>query len=86
MLGLSLGKLLILILLIGIVWYGFKYVQRVEEIRQRLRRQMDGQGRGAGQDGNSRVAEDLVKCPRCGAYVAAKSRASCGRADCPWGS
>ncbi|HXP30506.1 MAG TPA: hypothetical protein VN832_05415 [Stellaceae bacterium] len=84
MLGLSLGKLLILILLIGIVWYGFKYVQRVEEIRQRLRRQTGGQRRDDSQDG-SRAAEDLVKCPRCGAYVAVKSRASCGRADCPWG-
>ena len=28
-------------------------------------------------------AEDLVQCPKCGAYVAARGAGPCGRGDCP---
>jgi hypothetical protein len=83
MLGLSLGKLIVLALLVLIVWYGFKYVQRVEDVRRMLRREIERR-RGQPQQKRTVVAEDLVKCTRCGAYVATGSRSSCGRADCPW--
>lgn len=81
MLGFSFGKLLVLAVIILIVWYGFKYVQRVEELQRMLRREMRRRRDGAPQP-RTLPAEDLVKCERCGAYVAAGSRASCGRADC----
>ena len=29
-------------------------------------------------------AEDMVQCPACKAYVAARGVRSCGRADCPY--
>lgn len=83
MLGLSLGKLLFLALIIAVVWYGFKYQRRLEEIRGMLRREM--RSRQARQRPQGLDVEDLVKCPRCGAYVAARDAAACGRADCPWG-
>lgn len=35
-----------------------------------------GEGGGA--------AEDLIPCPKCGAYVAASGASSCGRSDCPY--
>jgi uncharacterized protein len=83
MLGLSFGKLLVLILLVLVVWYGFKYVQRVEDVRRMLRRELERR-QGKPQPNQPIPAEDLVKCARCGAYVATGSRSSCGRADCPW--
>lgn len=84
MLGLSLGKLLFLAIVITVVWYGFKYVQRVEEVRRALRREMERR-QGRAQPGPRTIkAEDLVKCAHCGAYVPANSANSCGRADCPW--
>jgi uncharacterized protein len=86
MLGLSLGKLLVLAIIVAAVWYGFKYVQRVEEVRRMLRQVQRQQQQRASRAGPQTLeAEDLVKCRQCGAYVAARSTTSCGRPDCPWG-
>jgi uncharacterized protein len=85
MLGFSLGKLIVLIVVILVVWYGYKYVARLEQIRQalhRARRAAEAQQRGGG---TPRLkAEDMVKCRACGAYVAAEGAGRCGRGDCPW--
>jgi len=85
MFGLSPGKLLLLALVFLVVWYGWKYTKRVEQIRRALQEEMERR-RNAAQGGGARnlPAEDLVKCPSCGAYVPAQSAAACGRADCPW--
>lgn len=85
MLGFSLGKFLLLAIIIVIVWYGFKYMQRVDNMRQTLRREMERQRKSAPPGARGIAAEDLVKCARCGAYVAASSATNCGRPDCPWG-
>jgi len=91
MLGLSLGKLLLLAVLITIVWYGFKYAARVEAVKQSLRaealrrRQAGNDGRG-GMRPTARPVEDLVKCRQCGAFVAAQGAANCGKRGCPWGA
>jgi ribosomal protein L32 len=85
MLGLSLGKLIVLIVIILVVWYGFKYVQRVEEVRRVLRAERNQRRQAASQRASVRQAEDLVKCGPCGAYVAAHSTSPCSREDCPWG-
>lgn len=83
MLGLSLGKFLLLALIVAIVWYGFKYVNRVEAVRRAVREEL--QRRKAAQRPPRLQAEDLVKCATCGAYIAAQSGSACDRADCPWG-
>ena len=38
MFGLSLGKLVVLAVIVLVVWYGFRYVSRVEEVKRALRR------------------------------------------------
>ena len=85
MFGLSVTKLLLLAILILIVWYGFKYAARVEAVKHALR--ADAQRRRGG--GNMRApkppVEDLIKCQRCGAFVAAQGAANCGKPQCPWG-
>jgi hypothetical protein len=90
----SLSKLLFLALVIGAVWFGWRWYNRVGEIgRERLRERDQrrggaGGGRGAG-NANPRApqssAEDMEKCPECGAYVAPRSAVSCGRPGCPYG-
>ena len=72
MFGFSLTKLLVLAAIVAAVWYGFKWVTRM----QRLREQAKEEPKVA--------AEDTVRCPKCDAYVVAKGAADCGRPGCPY--
>ncbi len=80
------GKLLLLIVFILVIWYGFKYVNRIEEIRQSFKRAARAAAaRSQGRRGAPAIkAEDMVKCSACGVYVTASGASNCGRADCPW--
>lgn len=94
----SLSKIILLALVIGAVWYGWRWVNRVQEIgraRSAARRQ-DGPNQSGRRDaapgassrdaGSYAVeAEDMEKCPECGAYVAPRSAVPCGRPACPYG-
>jgi hypothetical protein len=79
----SLGKLLVLVAIILVVWYGFKYAARVEALRNSLRDEM-ARRQASGAKGRPRAVEDLVKCPKCGAFVAAQGASNCGKPGCPW--
>lgn len=103
MFGFSIQKLLILAAIIGAVWYGFKFVGRLQQARDaeakggakpgggvkratftdHLRNWVGG-GKGGGEAGSAGTTEDLIQCPKCGAYVAARGAGSCGRDDCPY--
>lgn len=80
MFGFSLTKILLTVAIVALVWYGFKYLSRVERARRRaLKGRKDEPGSApAG-------AESLVQCPVCGTYVAAAGAEDCGREDCPYG-
>jgi hypothetical protein len=58
MFGLSFPKLLLLVLAVAIVWYGYKAVRRRDE-----RRMAETSRPPAGP-----AAETMVKCPVCGTY------------------
>ncbi len=96
MLGFSIQKLLVLAAIIGAVWYGFRFVGRLQQARDaeakaggakggnlgdQVRDWVAGRKGGADAGGE---AEDLVQCPKCGAYVTARGATSCGRSDCPY--
>jgi hypothetical protein len=82
----SFAKLVVLAIIIAVVWSAFKYAQRIEAIRRDVRREMAARRQAPRPErGSPARAEDLVKCQRCNAYVAAHAGAACGRADCPWG-
>lgn len=85
MLGLSLGKLLVLALIIAIVWYGAKYRARIEAMRHRARQEFARRHAAEPPRPPARPVEDLVKCPECGAFVAATGAVNCGKPRCPWG-
>lgn len=74
MLGMSLSKLLVLALLVGAVWYGFKWINRKAGTAER------NESKPSSAPGN----EDLTACPACGTFVPA-GLAACpgGRKDCP---
>ena len=81
--GLSFGKLVVLAIVVAIVWTVFRYARRMDATARTLRRELER--RRQVPSGRPAAAEDLVKCARCGAYVAGRAQASCGRPDCPFG-
>jgi len=87
MFGLSLPKLIVLLVICGAVWYGMKYLQARERqvARNAQRAATEAAARAAGRPASQSAAsvEELVKCPACATYVA-PGAARCGRADCPY--
>ena len=90
MFGFSLPKLIFTILVVVVVFYGFKAVTRLQERRQasgdtndapRGGTQASARGRSAPESDGS---EDMIACTDCGTYVAASGARSCGRGDCPY--
>ena len=92
---LSISKLLLLAVVIGAVWFGWRWVNRVSAIgRDRAAAKQRGRAsaspRSAAPPPTAAMdaamdAEDMEKCPECGAYVAPRSAVSCGRPACPYG-
>lgn len=91
---LSFSKLLLLAVVVGLVWFGWRWVARVQAVG---RARMEGGGKPAPSPKPERAnaapfaarpvpaAEDMEKCPECGAYVVPRSAVSCGRPACPYG-
>jgi hypothetical protein len=87
----SLQKLIVLAVVVAVVWYGFKFLGRLQAARQaeaKLREQQGGRPTAKSSDAPPKggkggkaadQVEDLVPCPSCGAYVRAGSTCSCGR-------
>ncbi len=69
--GFSLPKLLILIAVIAIVWYGFKTMGRINRNRQKESDQ------AAGKETSKITAKDMVQCPKCNAYCASLDTHTC---------
>ena len=82
MFGFSFWKLVFLVAVVAVVWFGFRFLQNREQARRAARRAPESRStdrlgpRAAGE------TEDLVLCRVCGAYVA-RGAVGCGRSDCP---
>ncbi len=75
MFGLSPTKILLLALIIAAIWYGYKWVGRLDRERKAKLRE----DRSDGGDG-----QDLIQCALCGTYGPTDlDRCPEGRADCP---
>ena len=72
MFGFSLPKILLLIVIIAAVWYGFKVIGRIN-----AKRKDDADESVADASNPSVDAEEMVQCPKCGAYFARSEPHSC---------
>ena len=83
----SLPKLLLLGLMIVVVLYGFKWVGRMQEQKQRSVRKKRNDAPPAAKGSADKSAQDdveeTIQCTTCGAYVTTGSR-NCGRDNCPF--
>jgi len=71
------GKILVLAVIIAAVWYGFKFVGRLQAKRQE-------ELKDARREGDFKDAGDMVKCPQCAAFVVAGGAANCSKSECPY--
>lgn len=84
MFGFGFQKLLLLALLVGAVWYGFKFFGRLDESRKRVERVARKVAGKAARRAEEPAAQDMERCATCGDYVAAGVASSCGREACPY--
>ncbi len=82
----SFGKLILLIAIVAIVWYGFRFLGEVDRARRQAARGASGATPRTGRRRPADLAqvEDTVKCRACGSYVPVRSPSRCGRSDCPY--
>lgn len=73
----SILKILFTVAVIIVVYLGFKYRWRLSDMS---RAATGGKVRPRSRPAPPIVAQDLVPCPKCGAYVAAGTKCSCEKA------
>lgn len=86
MFGLSPNKILFTALIVAAVWYGFKWLNRLQSEQKNKARQQNRDQRSQAAKANSTEVdyEELVACPECGDYVVADKKHSCGKDACPY--
>ena len=77
MFGFSLTKLLFTAAVIAAIWYGYKWIGRIQSQRA-AEEKLGGKRPGPA------AVEDMVRCPVCDSFVTAGGAVSCGREDCPY--
>jgi hypothetical protein len=75
-------KLLVLIVIIAAVWYGFKLVARRN--RNVGGRRPPGRIGPGGHEASDSAAQDMESCTVCGTFVPNASAKNCGRDNCPY--
>ena len=87
MFGFSVSKLMVLAGILAVVWYGFKFVGRLEQARKAAAKAgtapASGGAAASARPATPRDVEEMVCCPVCGDYVAARGASACDRTDCP---
>lgn len=87
-------KLVILVAVVAIVWFGFKYLERRDRVDdgsrkvgertfgERLRKSMREKTGSAAPPPDG--VEDTEACPVCKAFVTVTGATSCGKPNCPY--
>ncbi|MBM3485323.1 MAG: hypothetical protein FJX67_01635 [Alphaproteobacteria bacterium] len=75
--GAGIGKIVVLILAIAVVWFGFRWVQRYIAAKNAAQTAKPAEPKAL-------EAEATVRCGRCGTFVPASGAKPCERADCAW--
>ncbi len=72
-------KILFTLVVIAIVYWGFKYRWRMGDMGKSVR-DIKNKRTTSDQKGATPTAQDLVRCPKCDAYIPAGSTCSCEEA------
>ncbi|CUW39987.1 conserved protein of unknown function [Magnetospirillum sp. XM-1] len=75
------GKFLLTVAVIAVIWFGFRYLSRLAELR---RRDQPDTVAPPHPPGGAAEAETMVECRICGTWQPGRTARSCGRADCPY--
>ena len=75
-------KVLFTVVVIVVVYWGFKYRWRMGEMGKSVREARRKQTKSEGKAGPpaAPAAQDLEQCPKCGAYIPAGTACSCEKA------
>ena len=84
MFGLSVGKLIVLVLVVIAVWYGWRWIGRLNALNKTRAEERERLDAGAGNAAGGADIADTVQCTRCGTFVPAHGARHCGRDDCPY--
>ena len=77
----SLPKLLLIVLVIGAVWWFFRRTQIKHRERDELGRQPPSRAK---KNQAAKPIEDMKQCRVCNAYVPSVGASRCGRENCPF--
>jgi hypothetical protein len=78
----SIGKVVVFIVIVLAVWYGFKFIGHLDRERKAMAQRQGGGAKPSRSRRTSEV-EEMVRCRTCGTYIPASSGISCGKAGCP---
>ena len=87
MFGFSLPKLLVLAAILTAVWYGFKFIGRLDQERRGSLKDRVKRAAGAGKPEPAEApaaVEEMVQCRVCGVFMPTGDVAACGKPDCPY--
>jgi hypothetical protein len=76
MFGFGIGKLIVLAAIVAAVWYGYKFVNRLDQKRKREAAESKSQ--------NTETIDKMVKCSSCGTYAVDTGAAQCGECGSPY--
>jgi hypothetical protein len=77
------GKILLTVAVIAFIWFGFKYLSRLAELRRRHEAEKVSPPKASPRNG-SEDAETMVECRVCGTWQPGRTARACGRSDCPY--
>ncbi|MCW8836747.1 MAG: hypothetical protein OQJ99_10350 [Rhodospirillales bacterium] len=77
-------KLLVTAAIVLAIWYGFKWIGRLQQDRKEAAKVGKRADSAASKKAAGPTTEDLIRCRVCGDYVPSERAVSCGRPDCPY--
>lgn len=87
-------KILLFVFVAWVGWSIYRFVRRVGQVQDVMRRAMERAAMGPAPGGHPPArdhdpaaeldVEDMVECRVCGNFIPAKGARHCERRDCPW--
>ncbi|RAU22703.1 hypothetical protein CU669_07060 [Paramagnetospirillum kuznetsovii] len=78
------GKFLLTVAVIAIIWFGYKYLGHLAELKRRDSSPRPSERPGREPRDAKVDAEAMVECRVCGTWQPSRTARSCGKADCPY--